>query len=260
MSPHLASENDSQQSHALADIEEVAAQLEAGDLDPSTAEQLIARYRDELKAAETMGSEPQAPVLPRRRMVGMLLMIAAFGAVSLLALVAIQPRDGGPVTGNIESATNADAGLDTVTNDQMEAVIAANPELPEVAAMQVALADRYFDETAFSDALPHYLDALGGRLDPTRRARALARIGWMSFISGRSDLAQDYLAQALQTDPGYQESHLFVGLMRFSAGDAAGALAELEPLLAGDDLPDDLRHDLQEAVDSARAELVEQAP
>ena len=66
------------------------------------------------------------------------------------------------------------------------------------------LADRHFDDGAYSDALPHYLDALAGALDATRRARALARVGWMSFASGRTDLAEAYLTEALSTDPGYE--------------------------------------------------------
>ena len=67
----------------------------------------------------------------------------------------------------------------------------------------------------------------------------------MSFVSGRADLAEVYLQEALETDSSYEESHLFLGFVRFSTGDAAGALAELEPLLASEDVPEDLREELQ---------------
>ena len=95
----------------------------------------------------------------------------------------------------------------------MESVIAANADLPEVAGMRIALGDRYFNEGAHSDALRHYLPALDGRLDKTSRAKALARIGWMSFISGRPDLAERYLGEAIEIDGEYYEWHLYLGLV-----------------------------------------------
>ena len=134
----------------------------------------------------------------------------------------------------------------------MEAVIAANPDVPQVAAMRLSLADRYFDEGSFSSALPHYLGALEGTLDSTRRARGLARIGWMSYLSGAEDIAEAYLLEALDIDPDYRETHLFLGLIRLYQGDGSGALARLEPLLAGEDLPGDTRRLIEDAVAEAR--------
>ena len=238
-----------QRRQALSDIADVEAQLDSGELDEETAAGLIARYRAEIVHLDDVaprGDRP--PVASSRRVVGTLLLVGAFVVVSILAFAAVRPRDEIPGAGG-------GVDLDTVTNDQMEAVIQANLDLPEVAAMRIALADRYFDEAAFSEALPHYLAALDGQIDTTRQARALARIGWMSAVSGRLDLAEAYLAEALQVDPGYTESHLFLGFIRFNAGDPQGALDELEPIMAAEDLPESLRAELRSTIDAARAQL-----
>ena len=179
----------------VQDIEAVRDQQEAGDLDRVTAERLLARYESELQTLQETDSTDSHPMIGKRRWVGALILIGVFTAVAVLAYGAIRPREGGFVTGDIGTGNvgtgnvGTDVDLDTVTNDQMEAVIASNPDVPQVAAMRLALADRYFDEGAFSDGLPHYLAALEGELDSVRRARALARIGWMTFVSGRSDVA-----------------------------------------------------------------------
>ena len=159
MSSGAAHRRATQRAQALADIEDVGTQLEAGELDQPTADRLIARYRLELETLDSTHVEPVAPsATSSRRMVGAAVLIVAFVGVSVVAFGAIRPRDEGRITPG-----SSGFDLDEVTNDQMEAVIAANPDLPEVAAMRIALADRYFDEAAFSDALPHYLTALEGR-------------------------------------------------------------------------------------------------
>ena len=240
---------------AEQDIEAVRRQVTEGELDPETAELLISRYRREIELlerepTEAAGSEGSAATgaSRARRVVGTLLLMAVFAAVSVTAYYAIRPREGGYITGGVEGGVD----LSEVTNDQMEAVIAANPDVPQIAAMRLSLADRYFDEGSFSSALPHYLAALAGSLDSTRRARAMARVGWMSYLSGAEDIAEAYLVEALEIDPQYQETHLFLGLMSLYQGDGSGALSSLEPLLAEEDLPDDTRRLIEDAVAEAR--------
>ncbi len=182
-----------------ADIRDVQRQLAEGELDAATARRLIERYRQELDSMEA-GTEDEVPdkALPSRsgrRLTGTLLLIGAVIAVSVTAYLAIRPREGGFVTGNMETQVD----LSEVTNDQMEVVIAANPDVPGIAAMRLSLADRYFEAGEFSNALPHYLGALDGDLDPTRRSRALARVGWMTFESGNAGIARSYLDEALAT-------------------------------------------------------------
>ena len=234
-----------------ADILDVRRQLAEEELDAATAGRLIERYRRELDSVES-GTEDgvrerAGPGRSGRRLAGTLLLIGAVVAVSVTAYLAIRPREGGFVTGNVEAPVD----LSEVTDDQMEAVIAANPDVPEIAAMRLRLADRYFEAGEFSNALPHYLGALDGALDRTRRARALARVGWMTFESGNAGIARSYLDEALAVDDGYAEAHLFLGLLLLAEENAAGALAHLTPLLE-EDLPDRTREAIEQRVAEAR--------
>ena len=256
MTDHDRSPAARRRSLAERDIEAVERQAADGELDPETAGRLISRYHREIELAEGQAAaavesaQSSTPGISRtRRSVGTLLLVAVFAGVALTAYHAIRPREGGFVTGDVQGAVD----LSEVTNDQMEAVIAANPDVPEIAAMRLSLADRYFDEGSFSSALPHYLGALQGTLDSTRRARGMARVGWMSYLSGAEDIAEAYLVEALEIDPDYRETYLFMGLIRLYQGDGGGALARLEPLLADDDLPDGTRRLVTDAVEEARA-------
>ena len=244
---------------AERDIEGVRRQMADGELDPETARRLILRYRNEIdridSAEEDTEEKGQAAVTGRsrsRRVLGAILLIVMFAGVSVTAFYSIRPRDGGFITGDVGGPVD----LSEVTNDQMEAVIAANPDVPEIAAMRLSLADRYFEEGKFSSALPHYLGALDGALDSMRRARGMARVGWMSYLSGGEEISEAYLVEALEIEPAYQEARAFLGLVRLGRGEPAGALALLEPLLAEGDLPDDTRQVIEDAVAEART-LVE---
>ena len=259
---------------AERDIEEVRRQEASGELDAETAKRLIRRYQEEIdrldqdgdrdgerptrnrsETARNRTEEKAAAKAPRfRRLTGTLLLIMVFIGVAVTAFYAVRSRDGGFITGDVGGPVD----LSEVTNDQMEAVIAANPDLPEIAAMRLALADRYFEEGQFSSALPHYLGALEGALDRGRRARGMARVGWMSHLSGAGEVAEDYLIRAAEIDPGYLETRLFRGLVRFDRDDPAGALAHLEPLLAEEDLPGNIRQLIEETATEAR-KLLERA-
>ena len=251
---------------ARRDIAEVRRQQAEGEVDGETAERLVRRYREEIDRLDRKGGEAGggggagevggrggASGRPRfRRLAGALLLTALFAGAAAGAFSAVQNREGGFITGG---GGGGPVDLSEVTNDQMEAVIAANPDVPEIAAMRLALADRYFEEGLFSSALPHYLGALDGRLDRGRRARGMARVGWMSHLSGAGEPAEAYLARALEIDPDYLEAGLFLGLVRFDRGDPAGALARLEPLLAGEGLPESARRTIEETVRAARTQL-----
>ena len=53
---------------------------------------------------------------------------------------------------NSEVGNQFSTNLEDVTNEEMEAVILENPN---IFPMRVALANRYFDEVDYSNALPH---------------------------------------------------------------------------------------------------------
>lgn len=247
---------------ARQDIAEVRSQQAEGELDDETAEELVRRYQEEIDLLDRAGGGGAGRAAPeaggekprRRRLAGTLLLTAVFAGVAATAFYAVQNREGGFITGG----GGGPVDLSEVTNEQMESVIAANPDIPEIAAMRLALADRYFEEGRFSSALPHYLGALEGSLDRGRRARGMARVGWMSHLSGAGEVAETYLVRALEIAPDYPEARLFLGLVRFDRGDPAGALARLEPLLDEDGLPEDARRVIEETVRQARIRLEEE--
>ena len=244
------------------DIAEVRRQQAEGELDDETAERLVRRYQEEIDLLDRFDGggagreepEPGAKTPRLRRLAGALLLTGLFAGAAATAFYAVQNREGGFITGGAGGSVD----LSEVTNEQMEAVIAANPDVPEIAAMRLALADRYFEEGRFSSALPHYLGALEGALDRGRRARGMARVGWMSHLSDAGEVAETYLVRALEIAPDYLEARLFLGLVRFDRGDPAGALARLEPLLAEEGLPDDVRRVVEETVRQARTRLEEE--
>lgn len=244
------------------DIAEVRRQQAEGELDDETAERLVRRYQEEIDLLDRFDCEGDGREAPEpgaekprlRRLAGALLLTGLFAGAAATAFYAVQNREGGFITGG----AGGSADLSEVTNEQMEAVIAANPDVPEIAAMRLALADRYFEEGRFSSALPHYLGALEGALDRGRRARGMARVGWMSHLSDAGEVAETYLVRALEIAPDYLEARLFLGLVRFDRGDPAGALARLEPLLAEEGLPDDVRRVVEETVRQARTRLEEE--
>lgn len=250
---------EAQRAQAEADISGVEAQVEAGELDPATAAELISRYRHEIAAASVALGREDKPereaVSGRRTWAGAGLLVGAFVVAGLLAAQAVEPRQPGNfITGGSDQP--APVNLDEVTNEQMEAVIAANPDVPEVASMRTALANRYFEAGDFSAALEQYLEALAGQLGASQRAQALGRVGWMTYLSGRTDLAQQYVEEALTTDSGYGEGTLFLALIElYGNDDAVAAQPLLERLAARDDLPADIRAQIEEAMTDAASRV-----
>lgn len=246
---------EAQQAQVRADLADLAGQVEAGELDEQTAARLRAKYTGEGEAiaaeiASLEVAEPRtggARLLTRRRLTGALLLVGAFVAVVVVAAGAIQPRVGGFITGN-----DTGVDLDSVTNDQLEAVIAANPDNPQIGGMRVALANRYFEERDFPSALPHYLAGLEGSLTTERRAQALGRVGWMTFLSGEVDVAELYMQESLGTDPDYGEGQFFYGLLLLNGrADPCGARTYLEAVQAREDVPDDIMVEVERAFDVA---------
>jgi len=249
---------EAQLGQARRDVEDLAEQVAAGDIDLATADRLGAKYRTELEAVgaelDSLSDVETTPagIFTVRRVTGGLILIGVFVAVTLLAAGAIRPREGGFITGGGGGGV---LNLDEVTNDQIEAVIAANPDNPEIAAMRVALANRYFEDGDFSGALGEYLAGLDGQLAPTRRAQALGRIGWMTFLSGETTVAELYLQQALETDPRYEEGQFFYGMMLMDGFDRpCDAIPYLETVASDADIGDDVRAELEAAAAKAVAE------
>ena len=94
-----------------------------------------------------------------RVLVGFLLFAIAAGAVAFAVVKAVEPRrEGGIVTGGIVSdAVDDPVSLDDVTNTELEAVVAANPD---IIGMRLALARRYFEAGDYSASFGHYFEVV----------------------------------------------------------------------------------------------------
>ncbi len=96
---------------------------------------------------------------------------------------------------NSDSFTRTNTDLDNVTNEEMEKVITDNPDIHP---MRIALANRYFDEINYTNALPHYMYVAENSNDNELKSFALSQIAWMVFESNNSEVAIDYLEEALR--------------------------------------------------------------
>ncbi len=237
---------------ARADIAAIDVQVAAGEIDEATRDRLAEGYRVDIAAAEAaiLALRPEAAGRSRRRAVVGSLAFAVGAAVVVAGVVlALEPRpEGGFATGGIVTgAGDGPRDLAAVTNEEMEAVVAANPE---VTGMRMALARRYLDDGELSRALDHLLVVL--EQQPT--AEALAYVGWITYLGGETDLGVRYLERSIDTDPDRPEALWFLALARLETGaDPADAVVLLERLLENPDLAGEEREMVAQTLEQARA-------
>lgn len=231
---------------ALDDLVAIRRQIAAGELDEATAAPLIARYEREAADAITAldaGAEipVEAPGRSRRRVLIGIAAFVAFAAVVVVGLVAaIEPRQD-PIVAADDSST---VDLDAVSNEEMEAVVAANPD---IVPMRLALARRYVEAGDFSTALPHYLYIL----ERETNAEALTYVGWMTYVSGDPVTGTRLLEEALVVAPGDPLASWYLGNIRFSEGDLAGAVPLLRAVIASGQAPADIVAEAQRMIREA---------
>jgi tetratricopeptide (TPR) repeat protein len=238
------------------DLAEIEEQLAIGELDTQTAQRLRAIYLaegDRLRAdSDSPPAEPPAPGRSGRRIAAGALVLGLGAAVIVVAAVASlgDRTPGGNLTGGVASDVLSGDGVDleSVSNEQMEDVIAANPD---IVPMRLALARRYFMAGEFSNALDHYLYILQdmGREEP----EALANVGWMTHLSGQPDLAVDLVERSIQIQPDNPQGYWFLANIEAALGDQCAAADALAVLFGYDDLPEDITAQAMALADSAEA-------
>ncbi len=142
---------------------------------------------------------PSPERTPAWRLAPLLILAGAFAVIVVVAGFFLQDR-AGPASG---VADLAGQDLDEVSNETMEAVIAANVDNPQVDGMRLALAERYYEVGDFRSAFPHYLAVAGSEeaSDP-QAVTALIRLGWMTWEgNGEATTAIDLLDEALAIEP-----------------------------------------------------------
>lgn len=224
----------------VADLRALAGQGTAQEIDASTADVLRRRY--ELDLAETLEAldaarrEPERGRSKRRIALG----VGAFAISAAAAVVGLANAvDSTPAP--------ADQGVDlsTVTNEELEDVVAANPD---IVPMRLALARRYVEAGEFSAALPHYFYIL----ERGPNAEALMYLGWMTYLSDDAETGVALLERSLELDPENLQALWFLANARYRGlGDTAGAVPLLEAVIASGTAPADIAAEAQRMIDEA---------
>ncbi len=244
------------------DLAEVDDQVDADELDEATADRLRSAYRSERRALEQQldGIKPAVAVSgddalsadrsQTRSFVGAGVVGLAVVVIVVVAVFSLQERTpAGEATDGVATEVLEGVGgvdLASLSLEEMESVVAQHPEVP---GMRIALADRYVDVGNYSKALGHYMVVLD--LEP-ENPDALARVGWLTFLSGEPLLASSFVERALAIEPDFPQAYWFLAKIRMEIGDAPGAIEPLRRLLAYD-LPIDVRAQAEALLAEARS-------
>jgi cytochrome c-type biogenesis protein CcmH len=191
---------------------------------------VIWRWRRQVKAEvdaerSTFGRRPSTVVV----------MVAVMTGVVVIAGLILRDRDDQTLGG----AASQVEDLDAVSNQTMEAVIAANPDNPSIDGMRLALAERYFTVGDYRSAFPHYLAVAESDVasDP-QVVTALIGLGWMAWDgNGEADTAVGLFDQALAIDDESIPARFLKGRVLWcGVGEPAEAAELLDTLLQAEGL------------------------
>jgi hypothetical protein len=212
---------------------------------------------------------------PRRRLsdrtlvllivTGVVLVAAASGAWLLLHGHTAARSTAGVQSGAgpTPSTTQDGRDLSQVTNEEMEAVVTANPQ---VVGMRLALVERYL-HAADSEQTPearsaqlerarfHANEAVARATALADQAKALRYLGWTTALLTDPATGAKLLEESLAKEPGNPDALWFLATVRFNKlADAASAKPLLEQLLT---IPvdDAQRAAVQDKLDQVNAAL-----
>jgi cytochrome c-type biogenesis protein CcmH/NrfG len=213
----------------VADLRDLDAQDAIGEIDAETAAELRRRYEVELAEVLSEIDEPRPEPRPGRSPRRIAIGLAVFAMGATAAVVGLTNAvDSDP------SGTTAAFDLSSVTNQELEGVVAANPD---VVPMRLALARRYVEAGEFSSALPHYMYIL----ERGPNAEALMYVGWMTYLSDDAATGALLLERSLELDPGDVLAKWFLANIRYyGLADATAAIPLLEAVIASGQAPPDI--------------------
>ena len=186
--------------------------------------------------------EPEQPSPTRSRarlMVGGLILVVAFAGIIVVASNSLQAGD--DTSAGVADLDDED--FDNVSNETMEAVVAANENHPQINGMRLALAERYFDVSDYQSAFPLYLAVAETSDSAPELITSFVRLGWMAYDgNGEVSTALQLFDQALEIDPDSQTALYLKGRVLWCGrGDAVAAETLFATLLEDPDLPEDSR-------------------
>jgi cytochrome c-type biogenesis protein CcmH len=186
----------------------------------------------------------------------LVLLLAAAGAVVAVGQFRQERADDNLFSGIAGGAVDPAS----ISNETLEAVIAANADNPEIGGMRLALANRYFDERNYQKAFPHYQAVLDRSPTPLQASEAYTKLGWMVYDgNGEVDLGLSLMDRALEIAPADPFALYLKGRVLWCGrGDNDGASALFTQVLDSSGLDDDVRGEV--AADLAAASAGESCP
>ena len=190
----------------------------------------------------------------------------AIGALALLmagagALVAVgEFRQARTDDGLLSGIAGNEVDPDSVSDETLEAVVAANLGNPDIGGMRLSLANRYFEDRNYQKAFPHYQAVLVDSPSPTEAAEAYMRLGWMVYDgNGEVDLGLSLIDNALEVAPGDPFALYLKGRVVWCGqGDHDGAASLFNEVLTAPALDDAVRGQVE--ADLAAAASGEDCP
>lgn len=185
-------------------------------------------------------TDERVPPTRTRRIAGAMILVGGLIAIVLVADALLQDRAAGPAEGAADVTVE---NLDDVSNETVEAVIAANLDNPQINGMRLALAERYFQAGDYRSAFPHFLQiAQDGTSTDDQATTALVRLGWMAFDgNGELDTAIALFDEALEVSPGFWGALYWKGQVLWCAGENDEAVGLFEQVLADNEVEDATR-------------------
>ncbi len=247
-----------------SELVEVDDQVADGDLDDETAARIRERYESELAGLEAKlevvsdsdtedaSGAPHATGVKRfsgRAIAGIALVVVAMTVIGVFAVQSLNTPQVVGADGIVGDVVRGESQIDleNVSNEEMEQVVAANPD---IVPMRLALARRYFEAGEFDKALGHYFEVL----DREQHPEALANIGWMTYLSGRPDIAVGYVEAALERQPDYLAAEWFLGNIYMALGRNQDATVLLVKIESSSEVPDEIKETAAALLEQIRAE------
>ncbi len=187
---------------------------------------------------------------PVRRTVGIVIggALAVTSAAFLLGQVLQPIADTAVVSGDI--APN----LDEISNETLASTIEgfkASGAIPasQLNAMELALAERYFEEQLFSPATEHFQAVLLNEPLPSQASEALGRMGWILYVNDEPETAEVAYQRALDAFPANNEAAYFYAILLVNAERGSEAVPLLTQVAESPNVPQGVLEDVQQLLD-----------
>ena len=210
----------------LRSLEDLDAELVAGNIDPDTYRTLHDDYT--ARAADVIteldkGVEPEKPVKPRGLKWFTYGAIAVFiGLLAFLLSQAVGDREPGQTASGNDQTTVTTIARNTALEAAEKAVAATpNDYDARIRYARLLLQARVNGQPQYADAIQQFVEA--SKIDP-EQAEPLAYSGWISaIVAGATqdapskktllEVDNERLDRAILVDPGYTDSYVFKGLV-----------------------------------------------